>query len=425
MSKPISFSAPSKRISVLDALRGFALFGVIIMHMLQHFGIRFSGNEGDVLQFPALDEAAQWIGNNIIMGRFINIFAFLFGMSFFIQMDRAAKKGVDFRGRFVWRMIILLAMGLVCQSFYNLEILTVYAIFGILLIPLYRVKNWVLMVIFAFFILGGPRTIEVINHNYETAKELAKTADQDPSVTEGQGNNFQRSRELPERVKNPSFWNSAKYNYEERLAGKLSYQFGLIGRGYLTFALFVLGLLIGRVRFFEKLAEQRQQNTRIFIGLVLATIISIIIVNLLPPIDFRLLFRSEGQILPASLLTTLALQDLSMALSSAALALGFILLYQTGKFGKYLDELSPYGRTGLSNYIFQGMLGALIFSPWAFGPIFGGWGAAAVFIFGIVIYILQAVISKYWLKHYIYGPFEWLWRSLTYLQGQPYRRKVE
>ena len=150
MEKNISLSAPLKRITVLDALRGFALFGVIIMHMLQRFGNGFGGSVEEVLRFPAIDEIIQWIGNNVIMGRFINIFAFLFGLSFFIQMDRASKKGVDFRGRFFWRMIVLLAMGLICHSFYNLEIISVYAFFGILLIPLYKVKNWILIVIFLF-----------------------------------------------------------------------------------------------------------------------------------------------------------------------------------------------------------------------------------------------------------------------------------
>ena len=426
MGKNISLSAPLKRISVLDALRGFALFGVIIMHMLQRFGFRAGRSQEEVLRFPALDEAAQWIGSNIIMGRFINIFAFLFGMSFFIQMDRAAKKGIDFRGRFVWRMIILMVMGLLCHSFYNLEIISIYGFFGLLLIPLYKAKNWVLILIFSFFLLGGPRTIKVIHHNYKTAIELASAEDQPNAEKEAnperQRRNSQRTRELPEHIKNPSFWNSAKYNYESRLQGKLNYQFGLIGRGFLTFSLFVLGLLIGKLRFFEKLDEHKQQNMKLFIGFALATTVTILIKNALPEINFRMLFRPEGQILPSSLLTTLALGDISMVLSSAALTLGFILLYQTARFGKYLEVLSPYGRTGLSNYILQGFLGALIFAPWAFGFIFGGWGSAALFLFGIIIYIMQAIISKYWLKNYLYGPFEWLWRSLTYMQFQPYRK---
>ena len=171
MEKNISLSAPLKRIKVLDALRGFALLGVILMHMIQHFGIRSLPSELRVLEFPAWDETIQWIGNNIIMGRFINIFAFLFGLSFFIQMDRAAKKGVDFRFRFVWRMILLLVMGLLTHSFFNLEIISLYAFFGLLLLPLYRVKNWILLSIVAFLLLGGPRIIRAVDHNTSVGTE--------------------------------------------------------------------------------------------------------------------------------------------------------------------------------------------------------------------------------------------------------------
>jgi uncharacterized protein len=420
MEKKLSLSAPLKRISVLDALRGFALFGVIIMHMLQHFGIRYSGQQQEILRFPVLDEVTQWIGNNIIMGRFINIFAFLFGLSFFIQMDRAARKGIDFRGRFVWRMIILTIMGLLCHSFYNLEIISVYGFFGLLLIPLYKVKNWVLLVIFTFFLLGGPRFIKAYQHNQKTATEQTMM-EVSPGIEE-QRNDIQTPPDLPEHIKNPSFLNTAIYNYKERFPGKLTYQFGFVGRGYLTFALFVLGLFFGRIRFFEKLEDHQKQNLILFIGCLLATFVTIIIKNNLPPIDFRLLFNPDGQQLPASLLVSLAMEDISMVFSSAALTLGFILLYQSGKIGKYLEVLAPYGRTGLTNYIMQGVIGSLIFSAWAFGSFFGGWGATALFVLGIMIYIIQGTISKKWLQHYLYGPFEWLWRSLTYLDFQPYKK---
>ena len=410
-----SLSSPLERITVLDALRGFALFGVIIMHMLQHFGTRYGGPQQEVLRFPALDETIQWIGNNIIMGRFINIFAFLFGLSFFIQMDRAYKKGFDFRKRFVWRMIILMVMGLLSHSFYNLEIISLYGFLGLLLIPLYKVKNWVLLVIFSFFLLGGPRIIQTIHHNYETSTELANTKEQI--------NNVQGLRELPEHIKSPSFLNYAKHNYKVRLLGKINYQFGFFGRGFVTFALFVLGLFVGRIRFFEKVNEQKKRNLMLFFGFVLATTFIILITTLLPPIDFRIIFRPDGQNIPSSFLIVKALEDISMVLSSVALTIGFILLYQTAKFEKYLKVLSPYGRTGLTNYIMQGVLGSLIFSLWAYGSIFGGWGAAALFSLGIVIYIIQGIISKYWLKYYLYGPLEWLWRSLTYLKLQAYRKK--
>lgn len=418
MGERKSLSAPLQRITVLDALRGFALFGVIIMHMLQRFGVGGRSQE-EILRFPALDEIFQWIGYNIIMGRFINIFAFLFGLSFFIQMDRAAKRGIDFRGRFVWRMIVLLIMGLLSYSFYYVEIISIYAFFGLLMISLYKVKKWVLLVLFAFFLLGGPRAVNTVWHNQKTKIEQADKAE---DANEQTNNVRPTPRETPEHVKNPSFLNSAKHYYKDRLMGKLRYQFGFGGRGYITFALFLLGLYVGRIRFFDKLEEHQKQNTLLFIGFAIATVIATVLKNVMPPIDFRILFRPEGQIIPSSFLLSKAVEDLSIVLSSGALAMGFILLYQTAKFGKYLEVLSPYGRTGLTNYIMQGFLGSLLFAPWAFGSFFSPWGATALFVFGIVIYIIQGVTSKYWLKYYLYGPLEWLWRSLTYLELQPFKK---
>ena len=123
------------RITVIDALRGFALLGVVLVHMQQHYSIfNFGAFTPAEPAFPVLDERIGWLPRNVLMGRFINIFAFLFGMSFFIQMDRAAKKGVDFRRRFIWRMIILFLIGVVGSAFYSGDILAFYALFGLVLI---------------------------------------------------------------------------------------------------------------------------------------------------------------------------------------------------------------------------------------------------------------------------------------------------
>lgn len=126
------------RIVVIDALRGFALLGVVLVHMQQHYSIfNFGAFAPTEPLFPVLDEWISWLNRNVLMGRFINIFAFLFGMSFFIQMDRAAKKGVDFRRRFLWRMVILFLIGVIGSAFYSGAILSIYAFFGLILVFLY------------------------------------------------------------------------------------------------------------------------------------------------------------------------------------------------------------------------------------------------------------------------------------------------
>jgi len=412
MEKNISLSSPLKRISILDALRGFALLGVILMHMIQHFGIFSMPSQNEVFSFPMLDEAVQWIGNNIIMGRFINIFAFLFGMSFFIQMDRAEKKGVNYRFRFVWRMILLLALGLLSHSFFNLEIISLYAFFGLLLLPLYRVKNYILLTLVALLLLGVPRVIQSVNHNSKLVIEQNDTSEQ--------GNNEQRARTIPEHIANPSFLNTAKYNYEERLAGKLNYQFGFIGRGYVTLALFILGLFVGRIRFFEKIDEHRKRNLWLFVGFLSGTLLFTLIQKILPEQNMFILFRPDGQNISPSILFSRTLEDIAMVLFTGSLTMGFVLLYQNAKFTNYLEVLSPYGRTALTNYIIQGVIGCLIFAPWAFGTVFSNWGVSALFLLGIVIYMVQIIFSKLWLKRFLYGPLEWLWRSGTYLKFQPF-----
>lgn len=415
----LSLSSPLQRISALDALRGFALFGIIVMHMLQHFGYGFVPATQEILHFPQLDAAMQWLGSNVVMGRFINIFAFLFGMSLFIQIDKAAKKGIDFRGRFVWRMILLMLFGLLCHSFYNVEIISVYALFGLLLLALYRVKTWVLVTFAIVLLLGAPRVAQVYFHNQEVAAELNLSnqetviAKQAPTDTQAQ----------PEHLANPSFINSAKYNYIARLDAKLNYQFSFIGRGYATFAIFIFGLLVGRSRFLETAHLHRNRLFQLFAGFTVATITINVLQTLMPEQNIRVFFRADGVHLPWELVGYQVLNDLSLVTYSGALICGFLLLYYSKQFGSYLDVLSPYGRAALTNYIMQGVIGSILFAPWAFGFTFASWGLFALVMLGLLIYILQWALSSLWLKRYLYGPLEWLWRTGTYMKLQPFKTK--
>lgn len=410
-----SLSSPLKRITALDALRGFALLGIIVMHMLQQFGYGLPSTH-ETLHFPSLDAAMDWVGSNIIMGRFINIFAFLFGMSLFIQIDKAAKKGIDFRFRFVWRMILLMLFGILCHSFYSVEIISIYAFFGLILLALYRVKTSVLLVLVIALLLGAPRIIQVYLHNQQVATE--------PSVAE-QMNTAEKNAGAgqPEHIANPSFVNSAKHNYGERFEGKLNYQFGFIGRGYVTFALFILGLLVGRSRFLENVHHHRKRLLMLFSGFAIATISISVLQTLIPEQNTRLFFRADGIHLPWTLVLTQTINDLSLVTFSGALASGFLALYYSSRFGHYLEALSPYGRAALTNYIMQGIIGSILFAPWAFGPTFGSWGLFALVILGLFIYVAQGVFSYVWLKYYWYGPLEWLWRSGTYMSFQTFTIK--
>src|SRR5690606_23008318 len=121
----------------------------------------------------------------------------------------------------------------------------------------------------------------------------------------------------------PYFWNSVKFNYTVRLEGKLDYQFGMMGRGYLTLALFFLGLVVGRSRFFEQLEIHKRRNFRLFCAFVLGGILINGITWLFPSLDLGRILRSGGMGTTAVELAHMALNDLALILFSAAMALGF------------------------------------------------------------------------------------------------------
>jgi len=416
--KPI-ISAPSRRITVIDALRGFALFGVIITHMIQRFGI-FSGVSPGEPNFPELDRGVLWLFQNVIMGRFINIFAFLFGMSFFIQMDRASKRGVDFRGPFLWRLLLLFVIGVIGTLFTYIDILTLYALFGVVLVLLFPLKNWMLMIIAALLLLGTPRIFIVGIDNISNKQSTEVVQQNTPQP------NRERSRAASttnQEQEKPTFFQTAKENLISGTMRKINYQFGVVGRGYVTMALFILGLVVGRIRFFEEVHIKQKRNYILLFGFILSTLLVTFIIGLLSkePVNLFMLMRQGGNIPPIALITAV-LNDINLVLVSGALAMGFITLYQITGFRKILDSISPYGRMGLTNYEMQGVIGAFLFSAWGFGSIFGRLGATELFVLGVVIYILQAIFSNYWMKNFQYGPLEWLWRSGTFLKWQPFKK---
>lgn len=418
-----SIPVPSQRINVIDALRGFALLGVILMHMLQYYGYT-SPFTLEEIKFPGLDMMIRWFSSRVISGRFINIFSFLFGLSFFIQMDRASKKGIDFRGRFLWRMALLFVIGLVGSAFTYVDILTFYAIFGVILVFLYPLKKWILFLIVCFLLSGIPYMTIIGFNNIR----MEHTTTVNPSLMPEPSDKESMASTAPvenARVPDSSFFETVKDNLTTKTIDKLQFQFVFTPRGHATLALFILGFIVGRLRFFEEVNIRRKRNLNLFVGFLLASIITEVTIHLIQPKSPINLIEhiAKGIEIPFIEIITINLKVFGSLLQSGTYALGFIILYQTRGVGKYLDLLSSYGRMGLTNYEIQGVVGAILFSTWGFGAIFGRWGATELFLFGLIIYTTQIIISKCWMKHFLYGPLEWLWRSGTYLRWQPIKRK--
>lgn len=418
-----SIPIQATRINVIDALRGFALLGVILIHMLQYFGYSYDSVHISA-RFPMFDTIVQKLAYYVIAGRFINIFSFLFGLSFFIQMERASIKGVDFRGRFLWRMVILFIIGLVGTIFTYMDILSIYAFFGIILVMLFPLKNRVLIVL-TCLILSGLPLMTIVGFENITLETTSLTISQPVESYMAKSEIITTPAHENEMFLQGSFFDSAKENLTTKTKEKLNYQFLLSSRGYVTFALFILGFVVGRTGFFEKVNVRRRKNIiLLIIFITVSAIIEIVKQVITPENPINLLMHiSQGLEVPISSIISSTLNDLGSLFQSGILAVTFIVLYQTKIAGKYLDLLSSYGRMGLTNYEIQNFSGSILFSTWGLGSFFGGLGFTELFLIGLIIYTIQVIISKQWMKYFLYGPLEWLWRSGTYMKWQPFIRR--
>jgi uncharacterized protein len=396
-----SQTALPPRITVIDALRGFTLFGIIIVHMIEQY---YAGRvpEKYEVQPTLVDTIVSAISGILITGKFYAIFSFLFGLSFYIQFSKS-NSDIPFLLKFCWRLIILFAIGFVHHLHYRGDILTIYAMVGFVLLLAYRLPDKYLLILSLLLIFDLPailtRVIGLVGH--------------DPSV-----NAFIKQYEISdasyfETFKSGSYFALLKANLKS-FSMKMDFQFWS-GRIYMTPGLFLLGLYAGRKKIFEQIPSHTRiikkylQNAAwALLGTVLGGVLFFIVANSI----------TGGLSEDANTLAGLTLFDIFNTFLSVIYVTGFMLLYQKEKWHARFMRFYDVGRMGLTTYLMQAFFGVLIFSTLGFRLV-GEVGAAISLVIAVAIFIVQIFLSKFWMKHFYYGPVEWLWRSLTNLKLQP------
>jgi uncharacterized protein len=390
------------RIEVIDVLRGFTLLGIILVHFTEQY---YAGQPPKIHEnFGAhnlADMIVQGIIGIFISGKFFMIFSFLFGMSFFIQLDKS-DGSPKFLFRFAWRLVVLFLIGFIHHLHYRGDILTIYAVLGFGLLLCYKLPDKFLLVLALMLVLNLPsiitRTTELIWPSVATSSFF--NPDQKPLEV------------YYETLKSGSYLEIVKANFHE-FKTKFDFQIES-GRIYITLGLFLLGLYAGRkkvfgnIPFFKKLIRYGLWTLLgcvIFAG-AMALIIFLAKIEMTMPLQF-LLGGSVYDVFNAAL---------------AAIYVGLIVTqFQKEKGKKRLMNFYEVGRMGLTTYLMQAIIGTLLFFSYGFN-LLGEYGASVWALVSLFVFFLQIVFSKWWLSRFQFGPVEWLWRSLTYLKVQPLRK---
>lgn len=396
----------SDRIAVVDVLRAVALFGILITHAEMGF---LAGPPPDPMFdiFGPLDRFAAETVRVLAAGKFFSIFSFLFGLSFTIQLQRAARKGSTFSARFAWRLLILLMIGSVHNLFFSGDILIVYALLGLLLIPMNAMSTKVLAIFAIVLVFNVP----------QLGSTVASLNDPPPPATQqqaqGQRAAFRQNAQRQLEIKQSGTLSElVNMNATQSFSGKLSFQIAS-GRLWITFGFFLLGMCAGRVGIFEP----TDQNRKFFRGLLVwagaPAAISTVLAIMYPSVP---VLRGPADVLPY---TISSVQQVTLAAFYVAL----VSLAFWRRPSGLLADLAPMGKMGLTTYLMQTVFGLLVFYGIGLG-LLGKVGTATCIAIGTAFFVLQFYFARWWMSRYSLGPIEWLWRSLTWMKVQPNPRPV-
>jgi len=388
------------RIAVVDVLRAFALFGIIVTHSAGGF-LAGRPPSPDFMSFGRIDELFSQLNSLFVFGKFYTIFSFLFGLSFALQIRSAELKGESFAGRFAWRLAVLALIALAHGLFFTGDILIIYVALGFLLIPFRNVGTKPLLVIALLLIFNVPGLL------------LSFLPAAAPSA-EAQALAMQSVRQQFEAKQFGGFSELFATTYGAGFRSKILFQLNT-GRLWVTFGLFLLGLAAGRARLFVETAQSRTLFVKLLIGAGVVALVTTMIALLnstaiAPPI----LPRALGGFLLSAQQATL----------SAFYVAAITLIYWRDPIHGLFAKLAPVGKMGLTVYLTQTVFGLGIFYGIGLGML-GKMGVAAAIGWGVAFYVVQVILARAWMRRFTMGPVEWLWRSLTYFKPQPIRQQTE
>ena len=382
---------PNTRIDVADILRGIAIAGIILIHFIEHLNFFLFPEPKNELW--ASINTAVWDSTFFLLaGKMYAIFAMLFGLSFYIQHDNQAQKGIDFRPRFAWRMVLLMLFGLFDLLIYNGDILFIYAVCGFLIIPLIRASD---KVITAFIILMLLQPVELVYLILGLFNPEIQPLDL------GSGNCYGA---IIESQSQGTILDVAAAGIRYGLPANFLWAIEN-GRMTQTILFFLFGIMLGRRRLFYNEGGNLMIWKKILVGSVIAFAV-------LLPLYLYLPKATEIRCVSNSLTVALNMwKNISMMLFIVA---GVTLLYYNTSAKTWLIKIAPYGKMSLTNYLGQSMIGAALFYHWGFG-LYDNCGHAASFLMGVGCIIVQFIFSTWWMKHHKRGPFEQLWYSATWI----------
>lgn len=423
--------AASERLLAVDALRGFALLGILAMNIV-HFAwpevvydnpLRGAGFEGT-------DRAVWYLNHLVFEGKMMTIFSMLFGAGLVLMDERAAGRGASIRGVYYRRILWLLAIGMIhAYLIWSGDILVLYAECGLFLYFFRDLSPRTLIIVGVSALLLGAPVLLGLAAGLDYMKATAARVEAQKKAGETPRPRDQRIHDAwtehvqehidPTDEQRAKAWNKEvavhRGGYigivkDRALPMLISHIVDLIivvpffagGRMLLGMGLMKLGVFSASrsTRFYAAMAAM---------GYGIGLPLMVFDASQLIEHRFSGMYELHGGML-------------YNVFGSVIVALGHVgavmLIIKSGAIEWLTRRLAAVGRMALTNYLTHSIVCTTLFYGYGFGlyATIPRTGLAAIVL---AIWTFQLIASPIWLRHFRYGPAEWLWRSLTYWRVQP------
>lgn len=388
--------ATEERLSLLDALRGFALAGVLLANLNALTLYEYlSAEQRAALPTADFDQWARMALVFFVSKKFLTLFSLLFGVGFAVQLLRSEARGADVAPTYVRRLVVLLVIGLAHGTLlWWGDILRFYALLGFVLLLFRRASSRALLWSSVALACVGWPLLRAVTDPF-AGPLLQRLPARQAAYAETLAI-FSGGRYVDVVMRNPvhDLVDLAQFWYLPLF---------VLGP-------FLLGFWAGRQRLFHDPQHHRPLLRRIFAGSVVYGVAAQAVGFLDVPGHVPVL--GEPVALGLSTSGPIAL--------GVAYATGFALLFLRPAWRRRLEVLAPVGRMALTNYLAQALVCVPVFYGFGLGvgPELGIPGRLAAFA---LLFGAQVIVSHWWLARFRFGPAEWAWRSLTYVQLQPMR----
>lgn len=382
-------AAPAERYRTIDILRGLALFGVLLVNLLTVFRIPLLEHILRPLADPgAADRAVNLLVAGALEFKAFTIFSFLFGVGIAIQAERAASRKIRPRRFLACRLGWLFLLGAAHLALvWNGDILALYAVCGLLLLPFLGLP-WP-----ALFVMGAAAIalLEFVPFGLPLPSGPSAAA------------LIAQARQV---YGDGAFLAILKFRWQESWALILPLLIAILPR---TAGLMYWGMAAWGSGILQEPDRHRHKLAAAFaLGGAGGGAITI----------NEVWAASSGTAPWPALRAAGAAGPLLLALAYASA----VLLFSRTRRAGPLPALAAAGQMALTNYLLQSLVLGFVFYGYGLG-LFGRMGAAEAACLGVALYAAQLQLSRIWLRHFRFGPFEWLWRSLAYGHRQPMRQR--